>query len=248
MTDRSTGEGENKREYTNNQCKRERNAVRPNHAMKVCMHNPAKLELQQERKRFLPSQRAACCSERMEEQMTDRSMGEGENRSEYTNKQCKRERKPVRPNHAMKVCMHNPAKLELQQERRRFLPSQRAACRSEQMEDQMTDPSMGEGEKWSEYRNKQCKGEQKPVRPDHAMKVCMHNPAKLELQQERKRFLPSQGAACHSEEMEEQMNDRSMGQRECKRVRTPLRPNQATSSNGKKAIEGLNTRVTDLLQ
>ena len=108
------------------------------------MHNPAKLEFQQERKRFLPSQRAACRSEQMEEQMTDRSMGEGENRTEYTNKQCKRERKPVRLNHAMKVCIHNPAKREFQQERKRFLPSQRAACRSERMEEQMTDRSMGE--------------------------------------------------------------------------------------------------------
>ena len=41
------------------------------------MHNPAKLEIQQERKRFLSSQRAACRSERMEERKTDRSMGEG---------------------------------------------------------------------------------------------------------------------------------------------------------------------------
>ena len=65
------------------------------------MHNPAKLEFQQERKRFLPSQRAGCRSERMEELKTDQSMGEGENRSEYTDVQCKRERKPVRPNHAM---------------------------------------------------------------------------------------------------------------------------------------------------
>ena len=67
------------------------------------MHSTAKLELQQERKRFLPSQRAACRSEPIEERKTERSMGEGENRSEYTNKQCKRERKPVRVNHAMKV-------------------------------------------------------------------------------------------------------------------------------------------------
>ena len=64
------------------------------------MHSPAKLEIQQERKRFLPSQRAACRSERMEERKTDRSMGEGENRREYTSQQCKRERKPLRPNHA----------------------------------------------------------------------------------------------------------------------------------------------------
>ena len=49
------------------------------------MHNPAKLEIQQERKRFLPSQRAACRSERMEERKTDGSMGEEENKSEYTN-------------------------------------------------------------------------------------------------------------------------------------------------------------------
>ena len=68
------------------------------------MHNPAKLEIQQERKRFLLSQRAACRSERMEERKTDdRSTGEGENRSEYTNKQCKREQKPVRLNHVRKV-------------------------------------------------------------------------------------------------------------------------------------------------
>ena len=67
------------------------------------MHNQAKLEFQQERKGFLPSQRAACRSERIEERKTDRSMGEGENRSEYTNQQCKGEPKPVRLNHAMKV-------------------------------------------------------------------------------------------------------------------------------------------------
>ena len=180
--------------------------------------------------------------------MTDRSTGEGENKSEYTNNQCKRARKPVRPNHAMKVCTHNPAKLELQQECKHFLPSQCAACRSEQMEEQMTIRSMGEEENRSEYTNKQCKTARKPVRPNHAMKVCTHNPAKLQLQQERKRFLPSQRAACRSERMEEQMNDRSMGQRECKRERTPLRPNQATSSNAKKAIERLNTGVTALLQ
>ena len=78
--------------------------MRLNHAMKVCIHNPAKLEIQQERKRFLLSQRAACCSERMEERKTDdRSTGEGENRIEYLNKQCKREGKPVRLYHAMKV-------------------------------------------------------------------------------------------------------------------------------------------------
>ena len=179
MSDRSTGKGENKSEYTNNQCKRERKPVRPNHAMKVCIHNPAKREFQQERKRFLLSKRAVCRSERMEERKTDRSTGEGENRSEYTNKQCKRERNPVRPNHAMKVCIHNPAKHEFQQERKRFLPSQRAACRSERMEEQMTDRSMGEGENRTEYTNKQCKRERKPVRPNHAMKVCAHNPAKL---------------------------------------------------------------------
>ena len=63
--------------------------------------------------------------------MTNRSTGEGESKSEYTNNQCKREQKPVRLNHAMKVSLHNPAKLEIQQERKRFLPSQRAACRSE---------------------------------------------------------------------------------------------------------------------
>ena len=75
-----------------------------NHAMKVCIHNPAKLEFQQVRKSFLLSQRAACRSERMEERKTDdRLTGEGENRSEYTNKECKRERKPVCLNHAMKV-------------------------------------------------------------------------------------------------------------------------------------------------
>ena len=67
------------------------------------MHNPAKLEFQQERKRFLPSQRAACRSERMGERKTDRSMGEGENRSKYTSQECKRERKPMRLNHAIKV-------------------------------------------------------------------------------------------------------------------------------------------------
>ena len=78
--------------------------------------------------------------------MTYRSMGEGENRTEYTNKQCKRDRKPVRPNHAMNVCTHNPAKLELQQERKRLLPSQRAACGSERMEEQMNDQSMGQRE------------------------------------------------------------------------------------------------------
>ena len=78
--------------------------MRLNHAMKVCIHNPAKLEFQQVRKRFLLSQRAACRSERMQERKTDDpSTGEGENRSEYMNKQCKRERKPVRLNHAMKV-------------------------------------------------------------------------------------------------------------------------------------------------
>ena len=70
----------------------------------------------------------------------------------------------------------------------------------------------------------------------------MHNPAKLEIQQERKRFLPSQRAACRSERMEEYTSQ------QCKRERTPLRPNHATSSNGNKAIERLNTRVTDLLQ
>ena len=75
-----------------------------NHAMKVCIHNPAKLEFQHVRKRFLLSQRAACRSEQMEERKTDdRSTGEEENRSEYTNKQCKRERKQVRLYHAMKV-------------------------------------------------------------------------------------------------------------------------------------------------
>ena len=67
------------------------------------MHNPAKLEFQQERKRLLPSQRAACRSERMEERKTNRSIREGENRSEYTNQQCKREQEPVRLDHAMKV-------------------------------------------------------------------------------------------------------------------------------------------------
>ena len=98
------GEGENKSEYTNKQCKRERKPVRLNHAMKVCIHNPAKLEFQQARKRFLRSQRAACRSEPMKERKTDgRSTGEGENRSENMNKQCKTERKPVRLNHAMKV-------------------------------------------------------------------------------------------------------------------------------------------------
>ena len=40
------------------------------------MHNPAELEIQQERKRFLPSQHAACRSERMEERQTDGSRGE----------------------------------------------------------------------------------------------------------------------------------------------------------------------------
>ena len=207
MTDRSTGEGENKSEYTNNQWKRERKPVRPSHATKVCMHNPAKLELQQERKRFLLSQRAACCSERMGEQMNNRSMGQRENKREYTNNQCKRERKSVHPNHATKVCMHNPAKLELQQERKRFLLSQRAACCSERMEEQMNNRSMGQRENKREYPNNQCKREQKSVRPNHATKVCMHNPAKLELQQERKRFLLSQRAACRSERMEEQMNN-----------------------------------------
>ena len=64
------------------------------------MHNPAKVEIQQERKRFLPSQRAACRSERMEERKTDRSMREGENRKEYTSQQCRREQKPLRPNPA----------------------------------------------------------------------------------------------------------------------------------------------------
>ena len=136
------------------------------------MHNPAKLEIQQERKRFLPSHRAACRSEGMEEQKTDGSMGEEENKSEYTNNQCKREQKPVRLNHAMKVCIHNPAKLEFQQVRKRFLLSHRAACRSERMEERKTDdPSTGEGENRSEYMNKQCKRERKPVRPNHAMKV-----------------------------------------------------------------------------
>ena len=76
----------------------------------------------------------------------------------------------------------------------------------------------------------------------------MHDPAKLEFQQGRKRFLPSQRAACRSERMEEQMNDQSMGQRECKRERTPLHPNHAASSNAKKGIERLNTGVTDLPQ
>ena len=71
MTDRSTGEGENKSEYTNNQWKRERTTVPLNHALKVCMHNPVKFELQQESKRFLLIQRAACRSERMEAQMND---------------------------------------------------------------------------------------------------------------------------------------------------------------------------------
>ena len=148
----------------------------PNHATMVFMHNPVKLELQQERKRFLLSQRAACCSERMEEQMTDPTAGEGENKREYTNNQCKRERKPVRPNNATKVCMHNPVKLELQQERKRFLLSQRAACRSERMEEQMNDLSMGQRENKREYTNNQRKRERKPVRPKHAKKVCMHNP------------------------------------------------------------------------
>ena len=149
--------------------------------------------------------------------MTHRSTGEEENKSEYTNNQWKRERKPVRPTHATKVCMHNPAKLELQQERRRFLLSQRAACRSERMEEQMNDRSMGQRENKREYTINQCKRERKPVSPNHATKVCMHHPVKLELQQERKGFLLSQRAACRSERMEEQMNDRSMGQRECKR-------------------------------
>ena len=136
------------------------------------MHNPAKLEIKQERTRLLPSQRAACRSERMEERTTDRSMGEGENRSEYTNNQCKRERKPVGLNHAMKVCIHIPAKLEIQQVRKRFLLSQRAACCSERMGEGKTDDrSTGEGEDRSEYTNKQCKREQKPVRLNHAMKV-----------------------------------------------------------------------------
>ena len=70
----------------------------------------------------------------------------------------------------------------------------------------------------------------------------MHNPAKLEIQQERKRFLPSQRAACRSERMKEYTSQ------QCIRERTPLRPNNTTSSNGKKGIERLNTRVTDLLQ
>ena len=76
--------------------------------------------------------------------MTDRSTGEGENRSEYTNNQWKRGQKPLRPNHAAKVCMHNPAKLEWQKERKRFVLSQRDACRSERMEEQMNDQSMGQ--------------------------------------------------------------------------------------------------------
>ena len=136
------------------------------------MHNPAKLEIQQEGKRFLPSQCAACRSEQMEERKTDRSMGEGENGSEYTNNQCKREQKPVSLNHAMKVCIHNPAKLEFQQVRKRFLLSQRAACRSERMDERKTDDrSTGEGEDRSEYTNKQCKRERKPVRLNHAMEV-----------------------------------------------------------------------------
>ena len=156
----------------------------------------------------------ACRSERMEEQMTYRWTGEGENKSEYIDNEWKRGRKPLRPNHATKVCMHIPAKLELQQERKRFLLSRRAACRSEGMEEQMTDRSTGEGENKSEYTNNQWKREQKPLRPNHATKVCMHNSAKLELQQERKHFLLSQRAACRSERMEEQMNDRSMGQGE----------------------------------
>ena len=101
----------------------------------------------------------------------------------------------------------------------------------------MNDRSIGQRGNKRECTNNQCKREQKPVRLNHATKVCMHNPVKLELQQERKRFLLSQCVACRSERMEEQMNDRSMGQRECKRERTPLRPNQATSTNAKKAIE-----------
>ena len=85
----------------------------------------------------------------------------------------------------------------------------------------------------------------------------MHNPAKLEIQQERKRFLLSQRAACRSERMEGRKTDRSMGEGEnrreyksqqCKRERKPLRSNPATSSNAKMAIERLNTRVTDLSQ
>ena len=207
MTNRSTGEGENKREYNYNQCKREQKPVRPNNATKVCTHNPVKLELQQKRKRFLLSQRAACHSERMEEQMHDQSMGQRENKREYTNNQCKRDQKPVHPNHATKVCMHNPVKLELQQERKRFLLSQRAACRRERMEEQMNNRSMGQRENKREYTNNQCKRERKPVRLNHATKVCMHNPVKIELQQERKRFLLSQRAACCSGQMEEQMND-----------------------------------------
>ena len=228
-----------------------------NNATKGCMHNPVELELQQEGKCFLLSQRAACRSERMEEQINDRSMGQRENKREYTNNQCRRERKPVHLNHATKVCMHNPVKLELQQERKRFLLSKRAACRSERMDEQITDRSTGEGENKREYRTNQCKREQKPVRLNHATKVCMHNPVKLELQQERKRFLLSQRAACCSEQMEGHINHPSMRQREnkreytnnqCRRGRTPLRPNQATSSNAKKATERLNTQVIDPLQ
>ena len=139
MTDRSMGEGENKSEYTNNQCKRKQKSVRPHHATKLCMHNLSNSNFRQERKRFLLSQRAACCSERVEEQTNDRSMGKRENKREYTKNQCKRERKPVRPNRATKVCMHNPVKLEFQPERKRFLLSQRAACRSERMGEEMND-------------------------------------------------------------------------------------------------------------
>ena len=136
MTDRSTGEAENKSEYTNNQWKRERTTARPNHATKFCMHNPVKLELQQEHKRLLLIQRAACRSERMEEQMNDRSMGQRENKREYTNNQCKRERTTLCSNqatssNATKVCMKNPVKLECKQERKRFLPVEPAAGMSQ---------------------------------------------------------------------------------------------------------------------
>ena len=223
--------------------------MRPNHATKVCMHPLVKLELQQERKHFLLIQCAACRSEQMEEQMNHRSMGEGENKSEYTNNHGKRDRTTVRPNPSTKVCMHNLVKLKLQQERKRSLLIRRTACRSERTEEQMNDRSMGERENKREYTKNQCKREQTPLRPNqatssNATKLCMENPVRLECKQERKRFPHVERAAGMSQRANGRAHKRSINER-----RRPNQcPNQAASSNARKAFERLTTRVPDLLR
>ena len=123
-----------------------------------------------------------------------------------------------------------------------FLFNVLPACRSERMEEQMNDRSMGERENKREYTNNQCKRERTTLRPNqatssNATKVCMENPVKLECKQERKRFLPVERAAGMSQRANGRAHERAINGRR----RPNQRPNQATSSNAKKAIERLNT-------